>query len=254
MNRRKFLKASGAALSTFAVGSGVVTASDDNTTIWLVTTDRVDNDSDYNGTLSKMESYFNEVMYGYEINTYAGYSTGSDFVNSPPCDTVGWWSNESFTDYDNNLLIDKVDTIPGDEGGCAVGDHAAVVSVYDGIGEMPGPNSNSDFIGDQPVTGYQPPMQVATAFQEVAHLDMDTGSATNEHKLGYIHEDSFVNKTSPMMAGYAEVYSGESNECGDTIQNNGSKETYYVEGFTDCAAAYLDGSVVTYDADNFGSL
>lgn len=252
-NRRSFLKASGTALGALAVGSGTVTASDDNTTIWLVTTDRVDDDSSFSGTLSKMEAYFNEVMYGYSVYTYAGYNTDSSFDAYGPCDTVDWWSDQSFTDSDNNLLIDKADNGP-DEGGCAVGDHAAVVTVYSGMGDMAGPSTDTHFIGDQAVTGYAAPMQVATALQEVAHLDIDTGSSTNEHKLGYAYEDSYVNKTSPMMAGYADSYSGDYNECWDTITYNSLKETRYVEGFTECAASHLDGSVKSYDANNFDSL
>lgn len=233
------------------MGSGAVTASDDNTTIWLVTTDRVDSDPYYDGTLSKMEAYFDEVWTGYTIYTYAGYGTDSSFDSSPPCDTVDWWNNQGFTDYDNNLLIDKVDTTPGDEGGCAKGDHAAVVNVKAGMGDMAGPSADADFIGDQSVTGYAAPMQVATAFQEVAHLDM---SATDEHALGYAYEDDWVNKTSPMMTGHVEHYNGETNACGDTISNNGTKETRYIEGFTNCEASELDGSVVTYDADYFDTL
>lgn len=253
MQRRKFLKASGAALGALSMGSGAVTASDDNKTIWLVTTDRVDDNSYFDGTLSKMEAYFNEVWTGYTIYTYAGYATDSSFEPEPPDKTAYWWDDQSFTDYDNNLLIDKVDTPGTDEGGYYTGDHAAVVNVKDGMGDMAGPRTDADFIGDQPVTGYAAPMQVATAFQEVAHLDMSLG-ASAEHDLGYAYEDDWVNKTSPMMTGHVENYNGETNACGDTVTNNGTKETRYIEGFTNCEASELDGSVITYDADYFDTL
>ena len=205
--------------------------------IYVVTTKNVEGWS--GDHLTTMMEYIKEVYSSdYEFFEHRGYDA-SAASGSTPCDLLDWWRDEPFTSGDRNLLIAS-SSIWG-EGGCAEKHgEAAVVTIYDGMAGMAGPSADSDLIGDQPVTGWAAPMQVAAGLQELGHL---FGAS---HEQGIADNHNSVNYTSPMLASYADNQAGSDNTCGRKIEHDGLNENRYVEGYSKCA---VDNSNFNHQPD-----
>jgi hypothetical protein len=216
--------------------------------IYLVTTEDVE--SDDGDHLGVIMDYVQEVFGSdYEYYQYRGYDI-SDASGQTPGDLHEWWKNDPYTDSDRNLLI--ADANKWDEGGEATKPgNAAVVTVYKGMSDMAGPSADPDLIGEQPVSGYAAPLQVAIAIHELGHLFLA------EHTHGVADNHNYVNYTSPMMASYADDRAGDNNECGDKIEHSAFNENRYVEGFCECTVhkAYFNHEPAkTYTKSEISSL
>ncbi|AEN06822.1 hypothetical protein Halar_3208 [halophilic archaeon DL31] len=198
---------------------------DDN--IWIVTSEYVDNNfsGDVTGTVAE---YFEDV-YGssYTIDEFQGISIPSNRKDSV-YDVQTWWEDQSFTNSDKNLLLISRGEV-GYGGYGFPGTHAATMAVKDSITTIAGPNQDADLIGDSPTVGFSAPQQVAACLHEIGHLyDCD-------HKDGYADNHRSLNFTSPMLATYADDYSGDTSNCGKGIEHNDFNENRFVQGYMQCA-------------------
>lgn len=143
-------------------------------------------------------------------------------------DVYEWWKDSDYTDYDINLLLIS----QGRYGhhGQSDGSSACVKTVEDKITNVPGPNEDNDFIGDQATWGYSPAKQVAACLHEIGHtFDVEF------HQCGYAHNHDGLNHLTPLIVSYATNYDGTNNWCvSDEITNSSYDKARYVQGFSEC--------------------
>ena len=195
--------------------------------IYLVPSETVDGWS--GDQVGKMMDYVQHV-FGRNYHYYEGYAhdTSQATGNTVP-ELHDWWADQSFTDYDKNLLIASVANWEK-RGYATYNGNAAVICVTDDFHNLPDPATYTDRIGGAS-TGlfWARQTQASVALQELGHLY----DARHKQGIGENHDNE--NYITPELTTYEDDSDYDVNQCNRINEYISSDSKWYVEGFSKCA-------------------